>query len=106
MTEYHINKGTGKVVEFMGLRAQYFTAFFLGIIFAIVLIFTLRIFLPMLLIGTIVVVALGTLAWYCFTFNKKYGQFGLQKKQARGYAPKFVYNRKSFFLMLTVKKNV
>jgi len=106
MVEYAINKGTGKMVEFMGLRAQYFTAFFLGIVLVIILFFILRIILPPLLMGIVAVAALAVLAWYCFTFNKKYGQFGLQKKQARNNAPKFVSNRKSFFLMLTAKKNV
>ncbi len=105
MVEYHISKGTDKMVEFMGLRAQYFTTFFLGIILIIVLFFALRIILPPVLVGIVAVAALGVLTWYCFTYNKKYGQHGLQKKQARGYAPKFITNRKSFFLMLKAKKH-
>jgi hypothetical protein len=102
--QYHINKGTGKMVEFIGLKGQYFTAFFAGTIIVVLLMFIMRAVLPSSIVYSLVVVAEATVVWYCITYNKKYGAYGLQKRQARTNSPKFVSNRKSFFTMLPIVK--
>jgi hypothetical protein len=37
---------------------------------------------------------------YVFLFNKKYGRYGLMKKNAHKRCPRFITSRKSFYVML------
>ncbi|MGL5913137.1 MAG: DUF4133 domain-containing protein, partial [Bacteroidales bacterium] len=51
--------------------------------------------------GTTALILSCLLLWYVFTFNKKYGRFGLMKKSTRSRCPRFISNRKSFYNLLS-----
>ncbi len=93
--EYPINKGIGRTVEFMGLKNQYLYIFAGGLLS----IFILFVILYMVGIPQGVCIAIGVmgaalLVWLTITLNKKYGEHGLMKRQARGYHPKYIINRR------------
>jgi hypothetical protein len=105
MAEYAIRKGVGKSVELFGLKNQYLIRFCVGVVGVFFLFVMLRMVNVSLVANLLVVVAsLGGLLRYVFSFNKKYGQHGLMKKNARKCCPRFITSRKSFHLML--KNNV
>jgi hypothetical protein len=99
--EYVIHKGTSKSVELLGLKNQYLIRFCIGVVGVFFLFVLLRMVNMPLVVSILVVGAcLGGLLRYVFSFNKKYGQHGLMKKNARTRYPSFVTSRKSFYLML------
>ena len=97
MTEYNVNKGIGKPAEFQGLKSQYLFIFaggLLGLFIVIVVLF-------MAGIGQWVCIGFGVIAGsmlvYCtFYLNKKYGEYGLMKAQARRNHPRYVLSRRNF----------
>jgi hypothetical protein len=102
--EYIVYKGVGKTVEFLGLKSQYLIGFCVGVLSVFILFIMLRVAGISLAINVVAVAAsLGGLVRYVFSFNKKYGQHGLMKKNARGRCPRFVTSRKSFYRMYSVK---
>jgi hypothetical protein len=95
--EYPINKGIGKPAEFQGLKAQYLFIFAGGLLGLFV------VFVVMYMIGVnqwfcIVfgIVAALTLVYGTFHLNRKYGEHGLMKAQARSNHPWYVINRRNF----------
>lgn len=100
--EYNVNKGIGKPAEFLGLRAQYLV-FFAGGLIAIFLLFVIMYMIGIhegVCIGFCAVAA-GALVWSVFYLNRRYGQFGLLKIQARQYRPRYIINRKRISRIIT-----
>jgi len=86
---YSINKGTGKTVEFKGLKSQYLIAFFAGIFVLFILFVILRICAVPIIANFGIIFTLGSLLiYYVFKLNKKYGTHGLMKLTARKRVPK------------------
>jgi len=83
-TDYNINKGINRPIEFKGLKAQYILYLAAGLLallmlFAILYLIGLSVYLILPLIGI-----LGSALFYYVTrFSKKYGAHGLMK--AAGY---------------------
>ncbi|MBB1138002.1 DUF4133 domain-containing protein [Myroides sp. WP-1] len=95
MKKYSINKGIGANVEFKGLKAQYLFYFAGGLLTDLILVMVMY----MAGVNNLIclVLGLGTsgyLVYKLFSLNKKYGQFGLMKLQARKYFPKYIISRK------------
>jgi hypothetical protein len=95
--EYQINKGIGKSAEFSGLTAQYLFIFAGGLLGLFI------VFVIMYLVGVNMLFCIGfgvisalILVYTTFYLNKKYGENGLMKRQARSYHPRYVMNRRSF----------
>ncbi|MDV3662679.1 conjugal transfer protein TraF [Elizabethkingia anophelis] len=96
MTEYNINKGIGRTVEFKGLKAQYLFIFAGGLLSTLILIMILY----MTGVNSYVCLALGAAAssiliWKTFSLNKKYGEHGLMKLGAKKKHPRYIISRKA-----------
>ncbi len=97
MKKYSINKGIGASVEFKGLKAQYLFYFAGGLLGNLILVMVLY----MAGVNNLICLGLGLstsgyLVYKVFSLNKKYGQYGLMKLQARKYFPKYIISRKDF----------
>lgn len=94
MSEYQINKGIGRSVEYKGLKAQYLFIFAGGLLAMFV------VFVIMYIIGIsqwfcigFGVLATSILVWLTFHLNAKYGEHGLMKLSASKYHPRYIINR-------------
>lgn len=94
MSEYPINKGVGKPVEYKGLKAQYLFIFAGGLLALFVA------FVIMYVAGITQWVCVGfgvtsasVTVWLTFHLNAKYGQYGLMKLAAVKYHPRYIINR-------------
>lgn len=98
---YTINKGTGKTVEFKGLRSQYLTRMViivLGMFFFFLILHAVGV--PDLIsIALVAGSGLGAIS-HVVSANRKYGQHGLAKLQASRAIPTFILHRKSFRYLL------
>ncbi|WHT39468.1 DUF4133 domain-containing protein [Myroides sp. mNGS23_01] len=95
MKKYSINKGIGASVEFKGLKAQYLFYFAGGLLADLILVMVMYMAGVNNLICLILGLGLsGYLVYKVFSMNKKYGQYGLMKLQARKYFPKYIISRK------------
>lgn len=97
MKKYSINKGIGASVEFKGLKAQYLFYFAGGLLGNLILVMILY----MAGVNNLICLTLGLglsgyLVYKVFSMNKKYGQYGLMKLQARKYFPRYIISRKDF----------
>ena len=94
MSEYNINKGIGKTVEYKGLKAQYLFIFAGGLIADFVL-FVVRYMcgVPQWFCIGFGAVSASVLVWYTFRLNGKYGQYGLMKLTSVKYRPRYIINR-------------
>lgn len=95
MTNYNINKGIGRTVEFKGLKAQYLFIFAGGLLGILVLVMILY----MAGVNSYICLALGsggasTIVWQTFSLNKKYGEHGLMKVGAKKRHPRYIISRK------------
>lgn len=102
---YTINRGTGKTVEFKGLKAQYIKYLAIVGVVLFVLFFTLQfagapVFLIVAVVGGGGVLGIG----YIYKMSKKYGRFGLEKMQAAKSLPRFILHRRTFRTLLNNKK--
>ncbi|MDR0196569.1 MAG: DUF4133 domain-containing protein [Myroides sp.] len=96
MKKYSINKGIGTTVEFKGLKAQYLFYFAAGLLADLILVMVLY----MAGVNNLICLSLGIgssgyLVYKVFSLNKKYGQYGLMKLQARKYFPRYIISRKN-----------
>jgi hypothetical protein len=88
---YPINKGINRPIEFRGLKAQYIGYLAGGLVgllmaFAALYICGVNIYACLFLIG-----GLGTaLFMNVFRLSKKYGQYGLAKRRAKGQLPAYL----------------
>jgi hypothetical protein len=107
MAEYDIHKGAGKTLEFRGLRGQYMIGFFATIVGCFLLFVILSVAGVPVPVRVLVTLGLaGGLSLYLFRSNKRYGQHGLMKQQARHSYPRYVARRRSFYVMLQRAKEV
>jgi len=108
MAEFSVNKGIGKPAEFKGLQSQYLFIFAGGLL----AVFVLFVIMYMTGVNQWICILFGTgaattLVWLSFTLNRKYGEHGLMKLQARMYYPRYLINRlriSRFFQNASVKK--
>jgi hypothetical protein len=88
---YTINKGINRPIEFRGLRGQYIGYLALGLLlhllgFALLYLSGINPYLCVVLTAcTGTVMTMGI-----YSFDKKYGEFGLMKKQARRRIPRVI----------------
>lgn len=94
MSEYQINKGIGRSVEYKGLKAQYLFIFAGGLLAMFV------VFVIMYIVGIsqwfcigFGVIVTSILVWLTFHLNAKYGAHGLMKLSASKYHPRYIINR-------------
>ncbi|RFZ85096.1 DUF4133 domain-containing protein [Mucilaginibacter terrenus] len=102
MALYQINKGINKPIEFKGLKAQYIGYLAAGLVilligFAVMYLFSVPVTMCLLIIG-----ALGSLLFYqVFKLSHKYGQYGLMKRSAKRYLPRYLqFTTRNVFLQL------
>ena len=103
--EYSINNGIGKSAEFQGLKAQYLFIFAGGLLG----LFVVFVIMYMAGVNQWTCIAFGVisaliLVYGTFYLNKKYGEHGLMKAQARRNHPRYIINRRSFFRLFIQKK--
>ena len=82
MATYQVNRGVGKPVEFIGLRAQY--VIYLVFLVLLVIIFS---FILNILLNVISTILIGIIAFLlalcsCFKLNNTYGEHGLMQLMA------------------------
>ena len=95
MSDFEINKGVGREVEFKGLCAQYLFIFAFGLL----AVFVVFVIMYTAGIGQWVCIGFGVIAasmlvWLTFHLNAKYGQHGLMKLGTRRQHPRYLINRK------------
>jgi len=102
--EYLINKGIGKSAEFQGLKSQYLFLFAGGLLglFVVFVIMYMAGINQWTCIGFGVISAL-TLVYGTFYLNKKYGEHGLMKWQARLSHPRYVINRRNIYRLFQLR---
>lgn len=94
MSEYPINKGIGRSVEYKGLKAQYLFIFAIGLLSLFIL------FVIMYVTGVpqgfcigFTVISAPVLVYLTFRLNARYGQYGLMKLGAVRQHPRYIINR-------------
>ena len=88
MSDFEINKGVGREVEFKGLRAQYLFIFAFGLLAVFV------VFVIMLTAGSGGVSAATAVVWLTFSLNRRFGSHGLMKLLAARQHPRRILSRK------------
>ena len=108
MSNYNINKGIGRTVEFKGLKAQYLFIFTGGLLGTLILVMILY----MIGVNSYVCLLLGAggaslIVWQTFLLNRKYGEHGLMKIGANKRHPRYIICRKAVhrYLKFTTKSN-
>ena len=93
MSEYPVNRGIGKPVEFKGLKSQYLFIFCGGLlaVFVVFIVLFMAGVNQWLCIGFIVSASL-LLVWQTFRLNARYGTHGLMKAAARKRHPRLNRN--------------
>lgn len=109
MSNYNINKGIGRTVEFKGLKAQYLFIFAGGLLGTLIL----DMILYMAGVNSFICLFLGAggaslIVWQTFSLNKKYGEHGLMKVGAKKSHPRYIICRKPVnrYLRTTTKSDV
>ena len=104
MSEYPVNRGIGKPVEFKGLKSQYLFIFCGGLlaVFVVFIVLFMTGVNQWLCIGFIVSASL-LLVWQTFRLNARYGTHGLMKAAARKRHPRYVLNRLKIPRLFTTK---
>ena len=101
MAEWEINKGVGRTVEFKGLKAQYLFLFaggLLAVFFLVVILYLCGVSqIACLVIG---VVGATLVVWQTFAMNRKYGQYGLMKKEAVRMHPRYLLNHRTVYHLI------
>jgi len=98
--EYSVNRGIGHTAEFQGLKSQYLFIFAGGLLG----LFVLFVVMYMSGVNQLICIFFGVsaasmLVYGTFFLNKKYGEHGLMKTQARRNHPRYVINRRNFPLL-------
>ena len=94
MSEYSINKGVGRSVEYKGLKAQYLFIFAIGLLSLFVLFVIMYVAgIPQWFCIGFGAASASILVWYTFHLNGKYGQYGLMKITSVKYRPRYIINR-------------
>ena len=105
MSEYPVNRGIGKPVEFKGLKSQYLFIFCGGLlaVFVVFIVLYMAGVNQWVCIGFGVTAALS-LVWLTFRLNAKYGTHGLMKAAARKRHPRFIISRKAIPRLFNYKR--
>ena len=95
MSDFEINKGVGREVEFKGLRAQYLFIFAFGLL-AVFVVFVIMYTAGIGQWGCIGfgVSAATAIVWLTFSLNKQVGSHGLMKLLAARQHPRRIISRK------------
>jgi len=104
MSNYNINKGIGRTVEFRGLKAQYlfiFSGGLLGILLLVMVMYMAGLHPYICLIFGIGGASL--LIWKTFSLNRKYGAHGLMKLAAKKKHPRYIIRRKGLRANIRLK---
>lgn len=95
MSDFEINKGVGREVEFKGLRAQYLFIFAFGLLAVFV------VFVIMYTAGIRQWTCIGfgvsaatAVVWLTFSLNRRFGSHGLMKLLAARQHPRRILSRK------------
>ncbi|MBN9299118.1 DUF4133 domain-containing protein [Elizabethkingia anophelis] len=96
MSNYNINKGIGRTVEFKGLKAQYLFIFAGGLLGVLILVMIMY----MAGVNSYICLFIGAggaslIVWKTFSLNGKYGEHGLMKLGAKKKHPKYIISRKA-----------
>ena len=104
MSEYPVNRGIGKPVEFKGLKSQYLFIFCGGLlaVFVVFIVLFMAGVNQWLCIGFIVSASL-LLVWQTFRLNAKYART-LMKAAARKRHPRFIISRKAIPRLFNYKE--
>lgn len=105
MTDYPVNKGIGRSVEFKGLKAQYLFIFVGGLL----ALFVLFVILYMIGIDQWICIGFGVvsasvLVWQTFALNARYGEHGLMKLGATKSHPRYLLNRRRISRLIKKRK--
>src|SRR5690606_27746076 len=96
MSNYNINKGIGRTVEFKGLKAQYLFIFaggLLGVLVHVMVMYMAGVnYYVCLFIGA---GGASLIVWQTFALNGKYGEHGLMKVGAKKRHPKYIICRRA-----------
>ena len=95
MSDFEINKGVGREVEFKGLRAQYLFIFAFGLL----AVFVVFVIMYTAGIGHWTCIGFGVSAatavvWLTFSLNRRFGSHGLMKLLAARQHPRRILSRK------------
>ena len=95
MSDFEINKGVGREVEFKGLRAQYLFIFAFGLL----AVFVVFVIMYTAGIGKWTCIGFGVSAatavvWLTFSLNRRFGSHGLMKLLAARQHPRRILSRK------------
>lgn len=95
MSDFEINKGVGREVEFKGLRAQYLFIFAFGLL----AVFVVFVIMYTAGIGQWTCIGFGVSAatavvWLTFSLNRRFGSYGLMKLLAARQHPRRILSRK------------
>ena len=95
MSDFEINKGVGREVEFKGLRAQYLFIFAFGLL----AVFVVFVIMYTAGIGQWTFFGFGVSAatavvWLTFSLNRRFGSHGLMKLLAARQHPRRILSRK------------
>ena len=95
MSDFEINKGVGREVEFKGLRAQYLFIFAFGLL----AVFVVFVIMYTAGIGQWTCIGFGVSAapavvWLTFSLNRRFGSHGLMKLFAARQHPRRILSRK------------
>ena len=108
MSNYNINKGIGRTVEFKGLKAQYLFIFAGGLLGTLIFVMILY----MAGVNSYICLFLGAggaslIVWQTFSLNRKYGEHGLMKIAGNKRHPRYIICRKPVhrYLKFTPKQN-
>jgi hypothetical protein len=105
MAEYNVNRGIGKPAEFKGLKSQYLFIFAGGLLG----LFVVFVVMYMAGVGQWICIIFGVtaasiLVYGVFHLNRKYGEHGLMKAQARRNHPRYVINRRTVPRLFTLRQ--
>ena len=101
-SNYPINKGINRPIEFKGLKAQYIGYLGIGLVVLLVLFAILYILGLNTIICLAIILVLGFVLFATvYRFSHKYGEFGIMKKVASKKVPDCIksYSRKTFLLL-------
>ena len=91
MSDFEINKGVGREVEFKGLRAQYLFIFAFGLL----AVFVVFVIMYTAGIGQWTCIGFGgSVVWLTFSLNRRFGSHGLMKLLAARQHPRRILSRK------------
>ncbi|QQL49969.1 DUF4133 domain-containing protein [Mucilaginibacter ginkgonis] len=99
---YQLNKGVNKPIEFKGLKAQYIGFLAAGLVLLLLLFAAAYIIgIPAYLIIPFIACAGFFLVHRVYYFSNKYGEYGLMKKAAKKFLPRYLkFNSRKLFTHL------